>query len=419
MSRHQGGKARGASKGARPAGRAIDAAIALHRAGDVRGAIAGYRRVLAADARSLDAHMNLGVALAGLGFRAEAIEHFRVAASLAPRSAVVRRDAGLTLAELGLLPEAAAALAESLAIDPTDDAAMRVHGWVLLEDGRREEAIAALRRAVAANPLDAAAQFDLFRALYHDASPRASLEPLLHAVVAAPDHLFARFFVGVLQAELGDASAAADHHARLHPDPKVFRGAIDSFAYTRARRTPSTRFFTTTRDTLLFALRNAEVDGLVVELGVRHGMSARWLGAATTGTVHGFDTFAGLPEVWHALPAGAYTAQGELPSVPPNVELHVGLFGETLPPFLAAHPGAPLRFANVDCDLYSSTATALAHLGDRVVPGTVLVFDEYLVNDRWREDEHKAFAEEVARRGWAYDYLAFNLYTGQAVVRLR
>lgn len=46
------------------------------------------------------------------------------------------------------------------------------------------------------------------------------------------------------------------------------------------------------------------------------------------------------------------------------------------------------------------------------------MFDEYLINDWWREDEYKAFQEAVAQRGWRYEYLAFSLFTGQAVVQI-
>jgi hypothetical protein len=57
-------------------------------------------------------------------------------------------------------------------------------------------------------------------------------------------------------------------------------------------------------------------------------------------------------------------------------------------------------------------------MGDRVGPGTVIVFDEYIVNDRWAEDEFKAFQEAVAARGWSYEYLAFSVQTGQGSVRI-
>ena len=85
--------------------------------------------------------------------------------------------------------------------------------------------------------------------------------------------------------------------------------------------------------------------------------------------------------------------------------------------FLEKHPG-PVRFANIDCDLYSSTRDIFALLADRIVPGTVLVFDEYLFNDGWQKDEYKAFQELVEQHGLGYEYLGFSLFEGQAAVKI-
>jgi hypothetical protein len=150
---------------------------------------------------------------------------------------------------------------------------------------------------------------------------------------------------------------------------------------------------------------------------VRWGTTIRQIAARAGQEVHGFDTFTGLPEDWHDHPAGTYSTAGRLPPVPANVRLHQGLFTDTLPPFLEAYPG-PVRFANIDCDLYSATATVLTLLSPRIVPGTVLAFDEYLFTAHWREDEFKAFQEAVAVCGWRYEYLAFSLLSKQAVVRI-
>jgi predicted O-methyltransferase YrrM len=133
--------------------------------------------------------------------------------------------------------------------------------------------------------------------------------------------------------------------------------------------------------------------------------------------LHGFDSFQGLPEAWLVHPAGAYSTHGEAPDLPPNVELHVGLFEDTLAPFARDLQG-PVRFANIDCDLLSATRTVLAGIAPRVAPGTILVFDEYVVNQGWRDDEYKAFQEAVAAHGWKYEYLAFGPLTGQAVVKI-
>jgi len=73
---------------------------------------------------------------------------------------------------------------------------------------------------------------------------------------------------------------------------------------------------------------------------------------------------------------------------------------------------------NVDCDLYSSTKDIFEAAADRVQPGTVIVFDEYVMNPNWRRDEYRAFQEAVAEHGWSYRYLGISLVSQQAVVQI-
>jgi hypothetical protein len=72
----------------------------------------------------------------------------------------------------------------------------------------------------------------------------------------------------------------------------------------------------------------------------------------------------------------------------------------------------PLRgsaaFLHVDCDLYSSTKTILESLSDRIVAGTVIVFDEYFNYPNWRSHEHKAFREFVAAKRAAFRYIGYS-----------
>ena len=157
------------------------------------------------------------------------------------------------------------------------------------------------------------------------------------------------------------------------------------------------------------ALKHCVIDGLIMEFGVFDGSSLTKIAASTKQEVHGFDSFEGLPEDWtHFQKKGRFSLSG----VPPqlngvsNVKLHKGWFQDTLPGFLNKHPG-PARFLHIDCDLYSSTSTVLGLLTNRIVPGTVIVFDEYLNYPGWQEHEQKAFAEFVARTGLKYKYLGF------------
>jgi Flp pilus assembly protein TadD len=400
-----------------PARRILEQGLRDHRANRFPQALDAYRRTIQLDPHNVDAHMNLGALLATIGQQTEARRHFAKALVLRPNSAPMHRDYAIALIEFGCWDEALSALARATELDPTDAGAVANIGFIHVENGRRPEALSALERAAQIDPLFAPTYFTMHVALYDDTDPKAAIDALTQAVAYDPASVRYRFHLAVLLDQMGQTGAARQHFENLDPDKTIYRGAIDSWDYIKSRRGPSTRLFATTRDALVFGLEQAKVDGMVMEFGVRYGTSIRWIADHVPGKVYGFDSFRGLPERWHIQPESTYSTHGELPAVPPNVELTVGPFEQTLAAFVASHEG-PVRYVNVDCDLYSSARTVLDALGDRIVPGTVIVFDEYLINDRWREDEFRAFQESVLGRGWKYEYLGFGVLTQQAVVRI-
>ena len=94
------------------------------------------------------------------------------------------------------------------------------------------------------------------------------------------------------------------------------------------------------------------------------------------------------------------------PDLPGNIELHVGWFEDSLPRFLETHD-EPVAFMHMDCDLYSSTRTVLELMAPRMVPGTVLVFDEFFNYTFWRDHEYKAFTEFVSAHNVRYEFLTY------------
>jgi hypothetical protein len=127
--------------------------------------------------------------------------------------------------------------------------------------------------------------------------------------------------------------------------------------------------------------------GLYLEFGVASGQSINFIAARVprSQTVHGFDSFEGLPEQWRpGYNAGLFDLQGALPQVAENVQLHPGWFKESLPQFLGGLSGRRtadgddvVAFLHIDCDIYSSTALVLEALRSRIVAGSVIVFDEW------------------------------------------
>jgi hypothetical protein len=166
-----------------------------------------------------------------------------------------------------------------------------------------------------------------------------------------------------------------------------------------------------------FALSCAKGEGLVLEFGVHQGTTIERIAARVAGPVHGFDSFEGLPEEWGEFrKKGRFSLGGVPPPIAaPNAVLHKGWFSETLPPFLAAHP-APVRFAHIDCDIYSSTKTVLDALQPRLIPGSIVVFDEYFGYDGWELHEHRAFTEMTERCALPYTYIGYASEWGSVVV---
>ena len=146
------------------------------------------------------------------------------------------------------------------------------------------------------------------------------------------------------------------------------------------------------------AVSAAPAEGLIVECGVFRGRSINLMAAwAPERRLHGFDSFEGLPENWGTEPAGSYSAGGQLPEVADNVTLHPGWFEDTLPRF-AEELAEPIALLYVDCDIYSSTVTILEHLGPKLTPGAIVVFDEYVGYSDWREHEYRAWQEYQGKK---------------------
>lgn len=175
-------------------------------------------------------------------------------------------------------------------------------------------------------------------------------------------------------------------------------------------------------------------------------------------TLHGFDSFEGLPEDWingqfgaddkpyHK--QGAFDTGGEPPDVDNlvnnrmilgdhsrtnttgtgagskqstaaasantqrlgNVEFHKGWFHESLPPFLDKHANTPVAFIHADADLYSSTITFLRLICERRLlrRGSVIVFDEFWNYPHWEEGEYKAWMEIVKEFSLEYEYFGYH-----------
>ena len=168
---------------------------------------------------------------------------------------------------------------------------------------------------------------------------------------------------------------------------------------------------------LTHALNKVKLDGYVMEFGVYQGLTLKIISEHfSKQTVWGFDSFEGLPETWFMKsqvgarrsqqPPGKFALDKQELQVLVNqfakrkVKLIPGWFNQTIVPWMNDNPGV-ISFLHIDCDLYSSTIDILTLLNDRIVPGTVIVFDEmYPWNDvdqydLWAQGEFQALGEWI------------------------
>lgn len=142
--------------------------------------------------------------------------------------------------------------------------------------------------------------------------------------------------------------------------------------------------------------------GAVLEFGVMSGRTLAVLAALNDPlSVYGFDSFEGLPEEWiknplEVYPGGSFKTDPAI--LPENTVLYKGWFKDTIPQWLEDH-NSSIKLIHIDCDLYSSTKDILFNLNDRILKGTILVFDEmYNWNNpeeytEWDQHEFKALKE--------------------------
>jgi hypothetical protein len=170
-----------------------------------------------------------------------------------------------------------------------------------------------------------------------------------------------------------------------------------------------------------------QVPGLNCEFGVHEGFTinriAQYVGNET---VFGFDSFEGLPETWtladHKTLEQGHFAVETLPEVAANVQLVRGWFDASIPKWQEEHTDT-VKFIHIDCDLYSSAKTVLSLLNKQIVPGTVIVFDEFYYWARpteytnWAEHEYLALKEWISENNREIEILFRNNYF-QCAIRI-
>jgi len=151
-----------------------------------------------------------------------------------------------------------------------------------------------------------------------------------------------------------------------------------------------------------------------LEFGVCAGQSIRFwsqMNREPQSRFIGFDSFEGLPEDWtRNFPKGTLSTGGWVPEIDDErVSFVKGLFQNVVPVFLKGFTPRSRLVVHNDSDLYSSTLFTLASLNLLLVPGAVVVFDDFSMSThvfRAFSDYRSAFMRSAQPVAMTSDYAA-------------
>jgi len=195
-------------------------AIELQQAGDMEGAVQGYRQFLAVRPNEVAAHSNLGVLLSHLGRYGEAATEYKKALELAPGNSGILLNLGLAYYKAGRIPEAAQTFSKAREIAPDNLQTIMLLGDCQLRMGQNRDVITLLKPVEEANADNLAIAYMLGMALLRDGEVQEG-QQRVDKILRNGDSAEARLMLGSQMLAAQDFPAAVKQFAgaiELNPD---------------------------------------------------------------------------------------------------------------------------------------------------------------------------------------------------------
>ena len=199
---------------------ALAIALAHHQAGRLDLAEEIFRRVLAIEPESADAHFNLATVLLEQGKLDQAIACYENLVRLKPDDAQAFNNLGNAWRQRGDPEKAVQCYRRALELDPREARAENNLGLALQAMGRVEEGIACYQRAIQKRPDFAGAHYNLAGAWRDQGRLGAAAACYEKALALEPDFLEARYNLGNAYKEQGrleEAIGCYEEALRLRP----------------------------------------------------------------------------------------------------------------------------------------------------------------------------------------------------------
>ena len=380
---------------------------ALKEEGRFTEELKAYKKALSIKPDYAEVYNNMGNALRGQGKMEEAIEAYTKAISIKPDRAEVYNNMGNAFTDEGNLGKAIEAYTKALSLKPDYAEAYNNMGIALKDQSKLKRAIDAYKKSISIKPDFAEAYWNLSGTAENIRESKKWVGKCLNA---DPEYLEAKVTLSALQFYEGDKSNFNALMKSSLKDNAYMRSLAWAFSLPQL---PPLHFHRWAFFDHMIAL--SEKDRPFYEFGVWRAEAFRYL-IKTFKKGFGFDTFQGLPEDWHNEKAGTYSSDGNVPKIKGG-KFIVGKFEDTLPDFFAKkRPMASI--INFDADLYSSTICALNFAKPVIDRHTILIFDEFIINKNWEQDEYKALEEFCVNNDYTYQVLANSFFTKQVAVKI-
>tara|TARA_B100000497_G_scaffold104116_1_gene119619 strand:- start:470 stop:2146 length:1677 start_codon:yes stop_codon:yes gene_type:complete len=379
----------------------------LKQNGNLREAIDNYKKAIKIKANYTDACFNLANTLHDYGELEAAISYFKKVIETQPRHAEAYFNMSVALHEMGDLDGAINGYETAIKLQPEYPEACNNLGNSFRDLGDLTEAQVNFKRAILINPEYSTPYWNLSGTETQISVTKSWLKKCLevddnyqhaHLMLAALDYYDGdhRNYLEIINSDLCN-----------HPFTRSFSWVF-SLPYLPKLYFNKWQFLEAIADK---SLKNRPF----YEFGVWRGTTFKFL-TKIFGEGYGFDTFEGLPEDWHKEKMGTYSSSKKIPKIDGG-KFIVGKFDETLPNFFSvSRPRASV--INFDADLYTSTKCALTHSKSVIDGKTILIFDEFFMNQNWEEDEFKALEEFCAINLFTYTVLAICFFSKQVAIRL-
>ena len=194
--------------------RAFEAALLLHRRGQLQEAAQLYRAILRLDGKHAASLHYLGVICVQEGQFERAIQLLRYAISLDEARAETHNDLGVALTKLNRIEEAKAEYERALTINPCFAEAHNNLGLAFVATAQAEHAVVAFERATALKPGYAEAHANLGNALFSLRRHEAAVGALHRALAVGAENAETHHRMGMALAALNRHAQALPHYVK-------------------------------------------------------------------------------------------------------------------------------------------------------------------------------------------------------------